>query len=451
MKKYIFFLLILTSGCKKFIEVNEPKTEISTGTVFANDKTATSSLTGIYSDMIYDGYASGGLNSIHSIAALTADEFTGYSEDAMILASNALQPTNSPMTSGLWLTPYKHIYTANSILAALPNSPNISAPIRSLITGEAKFIRAFAYFFLTNAFGDIPLYTTPDYNVNSKVARTSTDSVYTQIIADLKDAEELLSETYPTPGRVRPNKWVVRALLARVYLYREDWVNAASYATLLINNYNLETNLDSVFLATSQEAIWQLMPVIPRQNTQEGANYILTAAPNFASLSPYLMDSFEVKDLRKQKWIGTYKQDSIITWYYPYKYKVPLIPDGDYKVTEYEMVFRLTEQYLIRAEARAHTNDISGAQADLNPIRRRAGLPNTTAKDQSSLLAAIMHERKVELFAEWGHRWFDLKRTGTATSVLSTIKDSWRSTATLYPIPQVERNNNKNISQNPGY
>lgn len=116
------------------------------------------------------------------------------------------------------------------------------------------------------------------------------------------------------------------------------------------------------------------------------------------------------------------------------------------------MVLRLAEQYLIRAEARVRQNNISGGQSDLNAIRNRSGLPNTTANDQGSLLLAIEQERRVELFTEWGHRWFDLKRTERAEAVLSpfALKD-WQSTDVLFPIPQTEREINSRLTQNEGY
>jgi hypothetical protein len=113
---------------------------------------------------------------------------------------------------------------------------------------------------------------------------------------------------------------------------------------------------------------------------------------------------------------------------------------------------RLAEQYLIRGEARAHQNNVQGAQEDLNIIRSRAGLGATTANDESSLLAVIETERQVELFAEWGHRWFDLKRTGRADAVLSLEKaPNWQSTDRLYPIPFEEIKINPSLTQNPGY
>ena len=93
-------------------------------------------------------------------------------------------------------------------------------------------------------------------------------------------------------------------------------------------------------------------------------------------------------------------------------------------VTEFYVVLRLAEQYLIRAEARANNNDIVGAQNDINVIRNRAGLNNTSANDKASILNAIEHERQTELFAEWGNRWFDLKRTDRADMVLGSLKPS---------------------------
>ena len=116
------------------------------------------------------------------------------------------------------------------------------------------------------------------------------------------------------------------------------------------------------------------------------------------------------------------------------------------------MVLRLAEQYLIRAEARAQQNNISGSQSDLNLIRNRAGLVNTAANDKTALLTAIEHERQVELFTEWGHRWLDLKRTNRADAVLGPIKaPNWQPTDMLYPIPQTQIANDPNVHQNPGY
>ena len=120
---------------------------------------------------------------------------------------------------------------------------------------------------------------------------------------------------------------------------------------------------------------------------------------------------------------------------------------------EFSKIFRLGgEQYLIRAEARAMLGNISGAQADINIVRNRAGLADTSANTAEELKAAILQERRVELFTELGNRWFDLARTGTAADVLSSIKSGWRATDLLLPIPEAELLANPNLYlQNPGY
>ena len=110
--------------------------------------------------------------------------------------------------------------------------------------------------------------------------------------------------------------------------------------------------------------------------------------------------------MRATSWINT----NIVSgkgYPYPYKYKNN---NAATAATENYVVLRLGEQYLIRAEAEANQNDLSGAANDLNTIRNRAGLANIIVSDKSSLMAAIMSERRHELFCEWGNRWFDLKR-----------------------------------------
>ena len=113
---------------------------------------------------------------------------------------------------------------------------------------------------------------------------------------------------------------------------------------------------------------------------------------------------------------------------------------------------------MIRAEARAQIGNISGAQSDLNTVRNRAGLADTPAGDQASLLAAILDERRHELFSEWGHRWFDLKRTGKIDEVMSLVTPiksggvtTWHSYQQLYPLPLSELQRAPNLVQNSGY
>ncbi|MEJ0103732.1 MAG: RagB/SusD family nutrient uptake outer membrane protein [Bacteroidota bacterium] len=449
----LFFSCIIS--CKKFIEVIPPKTELIGTTVFSSDASAKAAIDGIYSNMMSSfGFASGSLQSLTALTGLASDELINFYPDPTIIEfyQNALDKANSYNQAYLWSEPYKYIYSANAIIEGLSNNPDITTSTIQQLTGEAKFIRSFCNFYLVSLFGDIPLNLTTDYRITSTAKRSPQSQVYQQIISDLKDAQTLLLNDYSfSKGeRVRPNKWVATALLARVLLYTEDWPNAEIEATAVINNtadYSLESDLNKVFLANSMEAIWQLMPNQPGFNTNEGRYFILTGSPTNVTLSNQVINAFEPGDTRKANWIGSFI-DGTGTYYFPYKYKV----QSGSGLTEYSMVLRLAEQYLIRAEARAWQNDISGAQDDLNAIRTRAGLSNTSANTRETLLDAIISERQVELFTEWGHRWLDLKRTNNADAILGPIKSpDWQSTDTLFPIPLQEIQNNVHIVQNEGY
>jgi starch-binding outer membrane protein, SusD/RagB family len=448
----LFFILSLALlSCKKLVDVPLPQAEIQSQSVFASKESAESALAGLYNQMmtVSLGFANGGLTLY---PALTADELfnTAPSTDLDQFTANNIQPSNSiGLNSRLWSAAYKNLYQANAVLEGLEAS-SLPPSAKNALLGEAKFIRAFHHLFLAGLFGDVPLITTTAYGVNATLPRSPASEVLEQSVNDLLDALSLLPEAYPSPARVRPNKWAAAALLARAYLYKEEWANAEEQATALINAgpYSL-VPLAQVFLAGSSEAIWQLMPVSSVNNTSEGNSFIPSSAssrPAYA-LTDSLLSAFEPGDGRKTVWTKT-NMVNAQPYTFPYKYKVR---SGPPPYTEYYMVLRLAEQYLIRAEARAYQEKITEARDDLNTIRDRAGLPPLATNDKQELLAAIEKERRIELFAEWGHRWFDLKRTGRIGAVLGAAKPGWQPSDALYPIPASELLRNPFLTQNPGY
>ena len=321
------------------------------------------------------------------------------------------------------------------------------------MVAEAKFLRAFFYFYLVNHFGDVPLVLNTDYKTNTSLPRSAVSDVYASVITDLKEAQTDISSDYPSAERTRANHAAVTTLLSRVYLYVGQWANAETEATKVINDtrYDLMDDLNSVFLKNSNEAIWQLQTVNTSTtgvNTWEGFSVVPTPTGTpLYRFYPDFVDAFELDDKRKESWVKPFTNSSG-TYYYPYKYKIRTNAD----VLEYSMVLRFAELYLIRAEARANQDNLEGAIDDLNEIRSRAGLPDlldTLTKDE--VLLAIEKERKLELFTEWGHRWLDLKRTGRALTVLSVTKPEITETDLLYPIPLAAMNTNPNLVQNPGY
>jgi hypothetical protein len=460
IKNLLFFFTaasaLTISSCKKFVAVDPPKTQLISNTIFTSDATATAAVAGMYSNMIGSSTAfMTGRTMING--GLSSDELQNFSNvvEQTQIYGNAIIPSNGYMTS-LWTETYLHIYRANAIIDGLNNSTGVSTALKKQLEGEAKFIRAYVHFYLVNCFGDVPYIATTDYRANSVVSRTPAADVYQKIIADLLDAQNSLADNYSYSNneRVRPNKWAATAMLARAYLYKHDWANAETQATAVINNsslFSLVSNLNNVFLKNSTEAIWQLYPYPTSGfNTVEGLAMIATASlppSSGASLTNNLLTAFEANDNRKTSWVGS-QTIAGITYNYPNKFK---IRTGT-PVTEYYMILRLAEQYLIRAEARAQQNNLAGAVADLNVIRSRAGLPPLSASlTQAQTIAAVKQERRIELFCEWGHRWFDLKRTGDADAVLGPIKTGWSSTDALYPIPQAQILIDPNLVQNPGY
>ncbi len=450
----ITVILFQSSSCKKMLEVDEPIDRTSSELIFSNDKTATAAVLGIYTQMMitFPVISSGGVTIF---TALTSDELYNTSiADPNIteFTNNAISPANGISAADFWLKGYNIIYQANACIEGLSNNTFLTASVKNQLLGESKFIRAFIYFYLINIYGDVPLVTRTDYRENMSMPRTNKDLVYEQIINDLKDAKTLLLASYPTQGAVRPNRWTASALLSRVFLYQQKWQLAEAEATAIINSgsYTLHNNLNSVFLSGSSEAIWQIIPATPGFNTTEARYLIPTASastrPNYP-ITSYLLNSFEAGDQRKVSWTKS-KTVSGQTYFYPYKYKVRNLNEP---VTEYYMVFRLTEQFLIRAECYAHLNDLSRSKADIDLIRSRASLPSTSASTQTDLLLAIERERRIEFFAEWGHRWFDLNRTGRSDQILPPIKSGWQATDKLYPIPLTEIRLNPSLTQNPGY
>lgn len=453
-------LALCQFSCKKFLNIDAPVGSLVHSTAFLSNDQAISAVAGIYATMASSAnFASGGTSSVTCLASLSSDEMIGYSDSAVPFYTSDLNPLIAQIRN-LYAGPYKTILTANSVLEGLNSSTSITPSLKLQLLGEARFMRAFAYFYLVNLFGQVPLQLQTDYRSTQLTPQSSIENLYQQIITDLTDAEGLLSETYPSTGRVRTNKTAAQAMLARTFLYLRDWANAEKYASLVIAKaptYRL-VPLADVFLANSAESIWQLEPTAG-SNTRDGANFILTTTPTSVSLRDnFALQAFQPGDNRQTSWIGNITASSK-KYYFPHKYKVR----SSTTVTEYSMVLRLAEQYLIRAEARINQpGKITSGIEDLNSVRARAralptvAVPNplpalNLSMQQADALAAVEQERRTELFCEWGHRWLDLKRTGRADAVIKPLKANWQLTDMLYPFPENELRYNPNIKQNPGY
>lgn len=442
------FSLILTAtllnGCKKMIEVASPENQLTTDKVFVDSTSATAAMVNVYTlfnnniDVNYNTFIS--CYSDELSYSGTTQQFIEYLQSAV--------PSSNTTDFNFWQNSYNAIYDCNDIIEQVKKSTGLSPYTVSEFTNEAKFLRAFSYFYLINTYGSVPLILQTDVNINATPPRSDSITVYKQIIQDLKDAQSGLSTAYAGSGRVRANKYAASALLARIYLWQKDWVNAETASTSVIESglYTPLPTTSNAFLSNSQETILSFWT----QNgyIADGPNLVPSSgAPQFFYTSAQL-NAFEPGDLRKSNWtlasvVGT------DTFYSPYKYHNI---SANLRSPEYLIALRAGEQYLIRAEAHAQQGNTPDALKDLNIIRNRAGLSNYAgATDKMSVLTAISHERRVELFTEWGNRFLDLKRVGLLNSVLGAFKPTWKPTAIILPIPQYELNTDPNLKQNPGY
>jgi hypothetical protein len=452
----LLFVSLLSTSCRKLISIPpNPPTEIPQSLVFSDSTDIQAAVIGVYANFKASGASVSWMDgSITITAGLSADELSSNSAFDQLdpqFASDAVPVNNSTVESN-WKQAYSDLYQINVCLENISGTNVISDSLKHLLVGQLKVIRAWYYFHLVNLWGGVPVVTTAsDYTANAILPRATVDSVYSLIQSDLADARTLLPAAYAYADRARPNLYTAEALSAKVYLYRQDWTDAAAMASQVINSgmYSLQTDLNSVFLDGSNEAIWQLPADGPYNQTAEGAVFNISYTPTPAfSFTASLTNAFEAGDLRLQDW-ATSATVSGTTYFYPYKYKNRLNPAA---TTEDYMILRFSEQYLILAEAEAEQQQLTQAVTNLNAVRTRAGLPGSTATAQADVLNAIMHERQTELFCEWGNRWYDLKRTGTADKVLGAEKPGlWQSYAALYPIPQMELQNNPFLVQNPGY
>jgi len=452
---YLLFLLGFTS-CDDFLEVGPNTSELDTELVFKNDNTAIAALEAIYHELQFGGFASGNNFSITLLGNILADDAKEYAvtNDRYDFYINTLRADNSSNNS-IWSSAYKQLYNTNALLEGIKDNIDLTVETKSRIEGEAKFLRAFIYYYLVHLYDEVPLVLTTDYHINQSLARTSVNEIYTQIQKDLEDALIYLPEdyVYSEGEHIRPTKYAAYTLLARLAQWRKDYSKAVNYASEVIGSGKYELlELEDVFKANSKEGIWQLVPVVPRAGANEGAIYILEnnpATPNNAStqaLTEDFLSVWEATDLRYQNWIGIYTEGEN-DYYYPYKYKIKHGGDSE----EYSMVIRLAELYLIRAEAYAESGNVQAAIDDLNKIRNRAGLPDWTAADVPDIEQAVLDERRREFFSEWGHRWLDLKRFGVIDEVLGQKKPTWQPHAKLLPIPEQDILRNPFLTQNPGY
>lgn len=367
-------------------------------------------------------------------------EFTGtYTTDGEVGNRNIF-PNNVSIRDA-WRASYQGINRANSVLAAIPDVSDLTEERAAQFKGEMLFLRALNHFNLVRYFGGVPIMTEPTSGISEKdmVSRDTPEAVYAQIEADLEDAIELLPAKTSAGHATRG---AAEALLVRAYLEQGKWAAARDLATTVINErgYELMPAFAEIFQTkNSKESILEIQYSTIDSNSQ-AFWYFPQSEGGRRGFAPTkaLFDAFEAGDARRDVSIAAEEDGTL------YGTKYFRVANGDDNV----IVLRLAEMYLARAEANARLGaDPAVVRADIDVIRERAGLAPLAASvtAEEDLISAILQERRLE-FAMEGHRFFDLRRTGRAEAVLNIS-----ASRLLFPIPQAERDVNKNLDQNPDY
>jgi starch-binding outer membrane protein, SusD/RagB family len=446
MKTSILFLaglLIIFSSCKKtFLDSSSAQT-ISDNVAIIDSSSALTATLGVY-DGLQDANYYGG-DGFAAAAFLSSGDglWVGTLNYYNDFTTHTYRADNT-LIYKIWYTIYKVVNRANHVIAKVPalDSKLISATSKNQYTGEAYFIRALAFFDLARTFGNAPIVLSPtsDPDQVNGIKQSNQATLYAQVESDLLKADSLLPDAI---NRNRITKNTVYAFLARLYLYTRQYDQSETYASKIIGNSNYSLVDWNTFInnKATAESIFELAFTTADPSAHYGSwssvNYRNQFCPN-STLYNLIQDP-TVGGARKVL-IKDISTASITNYFVQLLY---WRTNGDNPT----YIFRLAEQYLIRAEARINksTSDLNGALADLNAVRNRSGLAPLVLTSKEDLQTAILAERRVE-FALEPQRWFDLVRTGTANTVLGVDANKY-----IYPIPYNDLAADPDLVQNPSY
>lgn len=475
--KYIYIILILVfmQACSDFIDL-KPKDVLSENIAFQSFEDVELALTGTYGAMQGTGYLGRSYLFIPDVLADNASQ-PGENQGALAFLHNYRYEANSQDISAIWASLYIVIDRANRVLAQVDNF-EASEEVIASVKGQALAIRAMAHFDLLRYFAD-NYSTTADAShlgvsiktVGGEISlpsRNTVAEVYTQIDSDITEARTLLN------GIDLPNTRLgydaITALAARVALYKEDWQTANDLASEVISSgRSLATGstYDNIWKEDEDGGTGELIFSLRYQTgeTQVGNALYSTVNGNSLSWAPAdnLLSSYDqTNDVRYTSFFQARETNpsQIVDGKYRGRLNGGSTPSNpglnDVKV------FRLSEMYLIRAEARAKGGIDGGdvaAMSDLNTLRTARIIGYTDQNlSGTTLQLAILDERRKELAFE-GHRFFDLKRNNLpivrgadcATSAATICFLEAGNYRFVFPIPQAEIFANPNMVQNSQY
>ena len=469
------------SSCSDFLEQN-PQTDLSENDFYKTADDILSAVNGAYSslqegDIYGNWYVFGEIPSDNTRNQLSGSVTTQNEFDQFYI------DTQNSMIASFWKAAYKVINRTNTVLGRI-DGIEINTELANRYKLECKFIRALMYFNLVRVYGDVPL-VLKEISISESydILREPKENVYNQIIADLKEAQDL-PVSYSTAEDGRATQGAAKALLANVYMTLHKYAEAETILAEIINSgrYSLlentpgSLNIDgykNVFSPVnhnSKEGIFEIQFL--KGGYGEGSNYANNFAPensgtnvvavggtggnNIPEMDIY--NAYEEGDLRRDfsMSLGYYDNRKNNEWVESrYVCKFMDVPYQNNDASNNYPVIRYADVILMYAEALNQNGKTAEACKYLNMTRRRGFGYQTTetspvdlqTTDKAQFALMVEQERRVELAFE-NHRWFDLIRTGRAVEVMKSKGFSLNETNLICPIPQKQIDVNPKLTQN---
>lgn len=469
------------SSCSDFLEQN-PQTDLSENDFYKTADDILSAVNGAYSslqegDIYGNWYVFGEIPSDNTRNQLSGSVTTQNEFDQFYI------DTQNSMIANFWKAAYKVINRTNTILGRI-DGIEINTELANRYKLECKFIRALMYFNLVRVYGDVPL-VLKEISISESydILREPKENVYNQIIADLKEAQDL-PVSHSTAEDGRATQGAAKALLANVYMTLHKYAEAETILAEIINSgrYSLlentpgSLNIDgykNVFSPVnhnSKEGIFEIQFL--KGGYGEGSNYANNFAPensgtnvvavggtggnNIPEMDIY--NAYEEGDLRRDfsMSLGYYDNRKNNEWVESrYVCKFMDVPYQNNDASNNYPVIRYADVILMYAEALNQNGKTAEACKYLNMTRRRGFGYQTTetspvdlqTTDKAQFALMVEQERRVELAFE-NHRWFDLIRTGRAVEVMRSKGFSLNETNLICPIPQKQIDVNPKLTQN---
>lgn len=461
LKHYIVgaLSLLLMTGCSDFLDLT-PISDASSANYYKNTADINSALTGCYASL-QGNYQYG--EYFIALMELRGDNVEdinpGGAAGMFYFIDNFTATSGNNVIRYAWKELYNQIYRCNNVLASM--NVVTDANLKIQYEGEARFLRALAYFNIVRLWGDAPLVLEPIEATEAKsYRRNNVTELYEAIEDDLNQAGRLLKSSYASTDLGRVTSVAAKALLGKVYLTQKKWAAAATLLDNVIadhsSEYGLQTTVADVF-SVNQEMNKEVLFAVrfSKSVIGEGHGYN-DYFKDKAVIDTRLLSSYGPSDERKA--MIEYKKvdanNNVIAKYYDTFDPVTAKAGFDIPLLRWADVLLMCAE--AHNEVAYEAKNTSKAMQCLNLVRARAKASEYTIDeltDQNVFRTAVLEERRLEFPFEL-QRWFDLIRTDTAIEAMKEVGYTITRNSFLYPLPQTEVDligNPETFPQNPGY